>query len=118
MSAALGSTCDGRRLRHESLDVNLAGWSIADFTAFSLSSARPAVDKMLKQLTERQKEIAARPLEEVAERIDFLLAVGLGYLSLERSAATLSVREAQLIRLAPQIRSRLRGLLHALDDPS
>src|SRR5260370_485682 len=78
----------------------------------------PAVDKILAQLTERQKEIAARPLEEVSERIDFLLAVGLGYLSLDRSAATLSGGEAQRIRLATQIGSRLRGVLYVLDEPS
>ncbi len=118
MSATLCSVCHGKRLRPESLAVKLAGWSIADFTALSLSAARPAVDKILKQLTDRQKEIAARPLEEVAERIDFLLAVGLGYLSLERSAATLSGGEAQRIRLATQIGSRLRGVLYVLDEPS
>jgi excinuclease ABC subunit A len=118
MSATLCSVCRGKRLRPESLAVKLADWSIADFTALSLSSARPAVDKILKHLTERQEEIAARPLEEVAERIDFLLAVGLGYLSLERSAATLSGGEAQRIRLATQIGSRLRGVLYVLDEPS
>src|SRR5437667_3137503 len=118
MSATLCSVCHGKRLRPESLAVKLAGCSIADFTAFSLTAARPAVDKMLAQLTERQKEIAARPLEEVAERIDFLLAVGLGYLSLDRSAATLSGGEAQRIRLATQIGSRLRGVLYVLDEPS
>jgi excinuclease ABC subunit A len=118
MSATLCNTCHGKRLRPESLAVKLAGWSVADFTALSLSSARPAVGKILAQLTERQKEIAARPLEEVAERIDFLLAVGLGYLSLDRSAATLSGGEAQRIRLATQIGSRLRGVLYVLDEPS
>ena len=118
MSATLCGVCHGKRLRPESLAVKLAGCSIADFTAFSLSAARPAVDKMIAQLTERQKEIAARPLEEVAERIDFLLAVGLGYLSLDRSAATLSGGEAQRIRLATQIGSRLRGVLYVLDEPS
>src|SRR6266853_647488 len=118
MSATLCSVCHGKRLRPESLAVKLAGCSIADFTAFSLTAARPAVDKMIVQLTERQKEIAARPLEEVAERIDFLLAVGLGYLSLDRSAATLSGGEAQRIRLATQIGSRLRGVLYVLDEPS
>ncbi len=118
MSATVCSTCHGKRLRPESLAVKLAGWSIADFTALSLNAARPAVDKILAQLTERQKEIAARPLEEIAERIDFLLAVGLGYLSLERSAATLSGGEAQRIRLATQIGSRLRGVLYVLDEPS
>jgi len=118
MSATLCSVCHGKRLRPESLAVKLAGLSIADFTALSLGAARPAVDKVLAQLTERQKEIAARPLEEVSERIDFLLAVGLGYLSLDRSAATLSGGEAQRIRLATQIGSRLRGVLYVLDEPS
>ncbi len=118
MSATLCAVCHGKRLRPESLAVKLGGLSIADFTALSLSAARPAVDKILAQLTDRQKEIAARPLEEVSERIDFLLAVGLGYLSLDRSAATLSGGEAQRIRLATQIGSRLRGVLYVLDEPS
>jgi excinuclease ABC subunit A len=118
MSATQCSVCRGKRLRPESLAVKLAGWSIADFTAMSLTSARPAVDKILTLLSSRQREIAARPLEEVAERLDFLLAVGLGYLSLDRSAATLSGGEAQRIRLATQIGSRLRGVLYVLDEPS
>src|SRR6267143_231433 len=118
MSATLCGVCHGKRLRPESLAVKLGGLSIADFTALSLSAARPAVGQILAQLTERQKEIAARPLEEVSERIDFLLAVGLGYLSLDRSAATLSGGEAQRIRLATQIGSRLRGVLYVLDEPS
>ncbi len=118
MSATLCSACLGKRLRPESLAVKLAGWSIADFTALSLAAARPAVDEIISQLTPRQKDVAARPLEEVAERIEFLLAVGLGYLSLSRSAATLSGGEAQRIRLATQIGSRLRGVLYVLDEPS
>jgi excinuclease ABC subunit A len=118
MSATLCSTCHGKRLRPESLAVKLAGWSIADFTALSLSAARSAVGKILARLTPRQSEIATRPLEEVSERLDFLLAVGLGYLSLDRSAATLSGGEAQRIRLATQIGSRLRGVLYVLDEPS
>jgi excinuclease ABC subunit A len=118
MSATLCNVCHGKRLRPESLAVKLAGWSIADFTGLSLSLARPAVDKILEQLTARQREVAGRPLEEVGERLDFLLAVGLGYLSLNRSAATLSGGEAQRIRLATQIGSRLRGVLYVLDEPS
>jgi excinuclease ABC subunit A len=118
MSATLCSVCHGRRLRPESLAVKLAGFSLADFTALSLSGARPAVAKILGQITSRQREVAGRPLEEVAERIDFLLAVGLSYLSLDRSAATLSGGEAQRIRLATQIGSRLRGVLYVLDEPS
>jgi excinuclease ABC subunit A len=118
MSATQCTVCYGQRLRPESLAVKLAGWSIAEFTSLSLSSARPAVDRILAQLTSRQREVAGRPLEEVAERLDFLLAVGLGYLSLSRSAATLSGGEAQRIRLATQIGSRLRGVLYVLDEPS
>src|SRR5271166_4405128 len=118
MSATLCSACHRKRLRPESLAVKLAGWSIADFTALAISDARPAVAKILEELTSRQKEVAARPMGEVAERLDFLLAVGLGYLSLDRSAATLSGGEAQRIRLATQIGSRLRGVLYVLDEPS
>ena len=118
MSATLCSACHGKRLRPESLAVKLAGWSISDFTSLSLTMARPSVDKIISQFSARQREVAGRPLEEVAERIDFLLAVGLGYLSLNRSAATLSGGEAQRIRLATQIGSRLRGVLYVLDEPS
>jgi excinuclease ABC subunit A len=118
MSATQCAVCHGKRLRPGSLAVRLGGLSIADFTGLSLTQARAAVDKILAQLTDRQKEIAARPLGEVAERLDFLLAVGLNYLSLDRSAATLSGGEAQRIRLATQIGSRLRGVLYVLDEPS
>jgi excinuclease ABC subunit A len=118
MSATRCTVCNGRRLRPESLAVKLAGHSIADFTALSLKAARPAVTKILSEITQRQQAVAGRPLEEVAERLDFLLAVGLGYLSLDRSAATLSGGEAQRIRLATQIGSRLRGVLYVLDEPS
>src|ERR1700732_1882106 len=118
MSATQCAVCHGKRLRPGSLAVKLGGLSIADLTGLSLTQARAAVDKILAQLTDRQKEIAARPLGEVAERLDFLLAVGLSYLSLDRSAATLSGGEAQRIRLATQIGSRLRGVLYVLDEPS
>jgi excinuclease ABC subunit A len=118
MSATQCAVCHGKRLRPGSLAVKLGGFSITDFTGLSLTQGRAAVDKILAQLTDRQKEIAARPLGEVAERLDFLLAVGLNYLSLDRSAATLSGGEAQRIRLATQIGSRLRGVLYVLDEPS
>jgi len=118
MSATQCIACHGKRLRPESLAVKLGGWSIADFTALSLQTARNAVDKIIVGFSARHKEIAGRPLEEVAERLDFLLAVGLSYLSLDRSAATLSGGEAQRIRLATQIGSRLRGVLYVLDEPS
>jgi len=118
MSPAPCTACNERRLRPESLAVKIAGLSIADFTALSLGDARAAVDKIRSKLSLRQRKIAGRPLSEVAERIDFLLAVGLGYLTLARSAATLSGGEAQRIRLATQIGSRLRGVLYVLDEPS
>ena len=118
MSPAPCSACNQRRLRPESLAVEIAGHSIADFTALSIQDARPAVDEILKTLTSRQRDIGGRALAEISERLDFLLAVGLGYLSLDRSAATLSGGEAQRIRLATQIGSRLRGVLYVLDEPS
>jgi excinuclease ABC subunit A len=118
MSAVPCSICGGRRLRPESLAVKVSDLSISDFTALALSDARPAVDRIRDGLTLRQRKVAGRPLAEIAERLDFLLAVGLGYLSLDRSAATLSGGEAQRIRLATQIGSRLRGVLYVLDEPS
>jgi excinuclease ABC subunit A len=118
MSPTPCSACEERRLRPESLAVKIAGLSISDFTALPLTKAREAVDKISSKLTLRQRKIAGRPLAEIAERIDFLLDVGLGYLSLDRSAATLSGGEAQRIRLATQIGSRLRGVLYVLDEPS
>jgi excinuclease ABC subunit A len=118
MSPAPCPACGERRLRPESLAVKIAGLSIADFTALPLNEARQSVDKIREKLTLRQRKIASRPLSEVADRIDFLLAVGLGYLTLDRSAATLSGGEAQRIRLATQIGSRLRGVLYVLDEPS
>ncbi|HVB34843.1 MAG TPA: excinuclease ABC subunit UvrA [Patescibacteria group bacterium] len=118
MSPTPCPACGGRRLRPESLAVKVGEYSIAAFCALSTVHAREAVDRIAAQLDGRQKQIAGRVLEEIAERLDFLLAVGLGYLALERSAATLSGGEAQRIRLATQIGSRLRGVLYVLDEPS
>jgi excinuclease ABC subunit A len=112
------AVCGERRLRPESLAVKVGARSISEFTALAISDARPAVDQIRKGLTQRQTDIAARALAEIATRLDFLLAVGLGYLSLDRSSATLSGGEAQRIRLATQIGSRLRGVLYVLDEPS
>src|ERR1700729_2059538 len=118
MSPAPCTACSERRLRPESLAVKIAGLSIADFTELPLTAARAAVDKIRTKLTLRQHKTAARPLDEIAERLDFLLNVGLGYLTLDRSAATLSGGEAQRIRLATQIGSRLRRRRLVLDEPS
>src|ERR1700674_832737 len=118
MSPVPCAVCGEQRLRPESLAVKVGGRSIAEFTGLAISDARPAVDGIRKGLTERQTDIAGRALAEIAARLDFLLAVGLGYLSLDRSAATLAGGEAQRIRLATQIGSQLRGVLYVLDEPS
>ena len=118
MSPVPCAVCGQQRLRPESLAVKVGGRSIAEFTALAISDARPAVDKIRAGLTDRQSDIAGRALSEIAARLDFLLAVGLGYLSLDRSSATLSGGEAQRIRLATQIGSQLRGVLYVLDEPS
>jgi excinuclease ABC subunit A len=118
MSPVPCAVCHEQRLRPESLAVKVGGRSISEYTARAISDARPAVDQICKGLTQRQNDIAGRALSEIASRLDFLLAVGLGYLSLDRSSATLSGGEAQRIRLATQIGSKLRGVLYVLDEPS
>ncbi len=118
MSPVPCAVCGQQRLRPESLAVKVGGRSIAEFTALAISDARPAVDAIRKGFTERQMDIAGRALAEISARLDFLLAVGLGYLSLDRSSATLSGGESQRIRLATQIGSQLRGVLYVLDEPS
>jgi excinuclease ABC subunit A len=118
MSPVPCAVCNEQRLRPESLAVKVGGRSISEYTALAISDARPAVDQIRKGLTQRQTDIAGRALSEIASRLDFLLAVGLGYLSLDRSSATLSGGEAQRIRLATQIGSKLRGVLYVLDEPS
>ena len=116
MSATKCPACGGRRLRPESLAVKVNGLSIADFTSLPVSRAIEAAASI--RLNPREEQIAGRILKEVAERLGFLSAVGLGYISLDRSAATLSGGEGQRIRLATQIGSRLRGVLYVLDEPS
>jgi excinuclease ABC subunit A len=116
MSAADCESCHGRRLRPSSLAVRMNGISIADFTALPVSRALDAATAW--PLSERERQVAARLVEEIRNRLQFLAEVGLDYLSLNRSAATLSGGEAQRIRLATQIGSRLRGVLYVLDEPS
>ena len=116
MSATQCPACEGKRLRPESLAVKVNGMSIADFTALPVSRAVAAASKI--KLNEREEKIAGRILREVSERLGFLNAVGLGYISLDRSAMTLSGGEGQRIRLATQIGSKLRGVLYVLDEPS
>jgi excinuclease ABC subunit A len=116
MSAVPCPVCRGKRLRPESLAVKVGGLSIADFTALPLNRALSAAINL--QFTEREALVAERLRREIAERLEFLCAVGLNYLSLDRNATTLSGGEGQRIRLATQIGSRLRGVLYVLDEPS
>ena len=116
MSATTCPVCRGKRLRPESIGVKVNGHSIADFTALAVSRAVEVAGKI--ELNAREQIIAGRVLHEISERLQFLNAVGLGYISLDRSAATLSGGEGQRIRLATQIGSKLRGVLYVLDEPS
>jgi excinuclease ABC subunit A len=116
MSASECPACHGQRLRPESLAVKVNGMSIADFTRLPVSRALEVAARI--QLTGREAIIAGRIVHEIVERLQFLHAVGLGYISLDRSAATLSGGEGQRIRLATQIGSKLRGVLYVLDEPS
>ena len=116
MSATECPACHGQRLRAESLAVKVNGLSIADFTELPVSRSLELAKKI--QLTGREAAIAGRVVHEIVERLQFLNAVGLGYISLDRSAATLSGGEGQRIRLATQIGSKLRGVLYVLDEPS
>lgn len=116
MSATPCTVCRGKRLRPESLAVKIGGLSIADFTALPLNRALSAAINLV--FTSREALIADRIRREIVERLEFLCAVGLNYLSLDRNAATLSGGEGQRIRLATQIGSKLRGVLYVLDEPS
>jgi excinuclease ABC subunit A len=108
--------CNGQRLRPEVLAIKVADASIADVASMSLANCMKFFESI--KLDNRDVKIAAQVLREIKARLDFLLAVGLDYLSLERAAATLSGGEAQRIRLATQIGSGLTGVLYVLDEPS
>ncbi len=108
--------CDGSRLRPEVLAVKVHEKSIHDVAAMSLRNAHGFFETI--ELTDREATIAAQVLREIRARLDFLLAVGLDYLSLERAAGSLSGGEAQRIRLATQIGAGLTGVLYVLDEPS
>ncbi|MEV7828534.1 excinuclease ABC subunit UvrA [Microbacterium enclense] len=110
------AVCDGDRLKPEVLAVLVDGTSIAAASRMSLADARDFFSQLT--LTDREATIAAAVLREIRARLDFLLQVGLNYLSLGRAAGTLSGGEAQRIRLATQIGSGLTGVLYVLDEPS
>jgi excinuclease ABC subunit A len=110
------AACGGKRLRPASLAVRVKGLSISELAALPLSRALLTVQSW--KLGSREEQIAGRVVDEIRRRLEFLLAVGLHYLSLDRSSSTLSGGESQRIRLATQIGSKLRGVLYVLDEPS
>lgn len=116
MSTKPCPACNGTRLRPESKAVTVGGKSIAEVTALSITEAMEFFDNI--SLNPRQKMIAQQILKEIKNRLRFLSDVGLDYLTLDRSSGTLSGGEAQRIRLATQIGSRLVGVLYILDEPS
>ncbi|MGX1262912.1 excinuclease ABC subunit A [Rossellomorea marisflavi] len=109
-------SCDGHRLKEESLSVKVDSLHIGQVTAFSIQEADQFFDAL--ELSEKDMQIAKLILREIRERLGFLVNVGLDYLTLSRAAGTLSGGEAQRIRLATQIGSRLTGVLYILDEPS
>ena len=109
-------TCGGRRLKAESLGVTVKGRSIAEYVDLPIAEALPAFEAF--DLRARESLIASRVLREIRDRLRFLNDVGVGYLTLGRSAASLSGGEGQRIRLATQIGSSLTGVLYVLDEPS
>ncbi len=117
-TAAPCPACDGARLRPEALSVKIAGATIADISQLSIRKSLEWFSPLPKQLTKKQNEIATRILKEICDRLEFLNAVGLDYLTLSRSSGTLSGGESQRIRLASQIGSGLSGVLYVLDEPS
>jgi excinuclease ABC subunit A len=116
MSLRTCPVCGGARLRAESRAVLVAGTRIEDFTALSARRALQWLEEV--ELSETDRHVARLILREISERLRFLENVGIGYLSMDRAAATLSGGEAQRIRLATQIGSSLVGVLYILDEPS
>lgn len=116
MSIHTCPTCDGRRLRPEALAVTVQGEAIDRLSALPVAELQERIASW--KLTEREHTIAEKVLREIADRLRFLVDVGVGYLTLERSGATLSGGESQRIRLATQIGSKLMGVLYVLDEPS
>ena len=112
------TACRGARLKPETLAVTIGGKSIADLTALTIREADAFLAEAEKDFSPREAKIAVEILKEIHARLNFLLDVGLDYLTLSRAAGTLSGGEAQRIRLATQIGSGLMGVLYILDEPS
>jgi len=110
------AACKGSRLRAESRFVKINNLSISDYARLSIENAQKAFGEI--KLTPREAQIAGQILREIQDRMEFLLNVGVDYLSLDRPASSLSGGEGQRIRLATQIGSKLRGVLYVLDEPS
>ncbi|MEX0930547.1 MAG: excinuclease ABC subunit UvrA [Candidatus Paceibacterota bacterium] len=108
--------CNGARLRKEALNVFIGGKSIVEFTAQSNTDAKAFLESV--ELSEREQKISSVVLKEIEDRLQFMMDVGIGYLTLNRSAKTLSGGEAQRIRLATQLGSKLVGALYVLDEPT
>lgn len=111
-------TCHGKRLNDKVLSVKIDNKSITDMCDMQIDKLIPYLKEMLENLSKEKKEIAELAIKEVLDRLTFLSNVGLGYLTLSRSADTLSGGEAQRIRLATQIGSKLTGVLYVMDEPS
>lgn len=110
------TVCGGMRLRKEALSIRIGGLNIGEFSSLSVVKAREFISSL--NLTERESLIGRRVIREVRERLGFLEEVGVGYLTLDRPASTLSGGEAQRVRLATQLGSSLTGVLYVLDEPS
>ncbi|WP_445665150.1 excinuclease ABC subunit UvrA [Fodinibius sp. AD559] len=108
--------CDGGRLNKEALSYRIDGYTIDELVNMDITTLRNTINNL--DLTERQQKIGSQVLKEVRDRVDFLLNVGLNYLTLDREAQSLSGGEAQRIRLATQIGTQLVGVLYILDEPS
>jgi len=108
--------CEGRRLRPEALSVKLGPWAISELAQMNIAQLKELLSNL--DLSSQQYQVARNILKEIDKRLNFLLEVGLGYLCLDRSIATLSGGESQRIRLATQIGSRLSGILYILDEPT
>ncbi len=116
ISPVVCNECGGHRLKKESLAVKVGGLGIGEYVSLPIEDAVKKFGKV--KLTKRESRIAGLVLNEIEGRLNFLDAVGLGYLTLDRSSGTLSGGEGQRIRLATQIGSQLRGVLYVLDEPS
>ena len=112
------SVCGGTRLKKEALQFRIGGKNIAEVSAMSIEEFSAWMQHIEDYLNDKERKIAAEIIKEIRERLHFLLDVGLGYLSLSRSARSLSGGESQRIRLATQIGSKLVNVLYILDEPS